>query len=86
MVTSLGLHDENLIRFEMKKPDLVSVELRLPEDAEVNRRYIKGDILCTAVLQKKPTRQIGVVSLNCRDETIYPCLTVSLPECLHRVP
>ena len=27
-----------------------------------------------------------VVSLNCRDETIYSCLTVSLPECLHRVP
>jgi transposase len=27
-----------------------------------------------------------VVSLNCRDEIICSCLTVSLPECLHRVP
>lgn len=62
IVKSLGIHGENLIRFEI--PELVSVELRPLADAEISKHYTKGDLLCTAVLQKKPTRKIGLWLAN----------------------
>ena len=58
IVKPLGIDDDNVIRFEMKKPELVSVELRRLADAEMNKNYVKGDMVCMAVLQKKPTRNI----------------------------
>jgi hypothetical protein len=53
IVKSLGIDGENLIRFEMREPELVSVELRRLADAEIGKHYVKGAILCIAVLQKR---------------------------------
>ncbi len=62
IVKSLGIYSENLIRFEM--PALVSVELRRLTDAELRKNYGQDDLLCTAVLQKPPTRKIGLWLAN----------------------
>lgn len=54
----LSIDGDNSIRFEIKTPELVSVEMRRLTDTEIDKQYIKGDVLCTAVLQKKMTRNI----------------------------
>jgi hypothetical protein len=59
IVKSLGGVGETLIRFEMKTSELVSVELRRLADTEIDKHYIKGDILCTAMLQTTPTHKIS---------------------------
>jgi hypothetical protein len=60
LVKSLGMDGENSIRFAMKKPELVSVELRRLVEAEIDKNALKGDLICTAVVQK-----MGRVPLSC---------------------
>jgi hypothetical protein len=56
----LSIDSEDVIRFTLRKPEPVSVELRRLADTELGEHYHKGDVLCTALLQKMPTRKISL--------------------------
>jgi hypothetical protein len=56
----LNIDSEDVISFTMMRPEPISVELRRLADAELGEHYRKGDVLCTAALQKMPTRKISL--------------------------
>jgi hypothetical protein len=57
----LSIDSEDVISFTMIKPEPVSVELRRLADAELGEHYRKGDVICTAALQKTPTRKSSLL-------------------------
>lgn len=54
----LHVSPDILIKFEINTPELVLVEMQPLTDTEIEKPYRRDDALCTAVLQKKMTRNI----------------------------